>query len=288
MLLFVITQNAATEIGIYQRILDSIVHYLQWQDFWYGTFTGEECYTKLIGKEVQLSLFHKDANVSSGKCKYFKPKDDAGHYKQMGNLISANIITVHIDGTNMLFTVQDLEGKPRASIDLADTSTCRLGNLVRNAIDQLSELPMKKKENIKLKIPNVDPLKLPPRDDNVRNQVVIKAVKRSMSAIINYYYFSEPIWKLKSVEKLDRIKGSKKLLVGRYRDIDPYLFIYFEGDNAIYLLDFPSIDSLKNPEMCMEDKTRYQLDYPKGDEEKKFFQSILAKLKNNSIEVELD
>ncbi len=288
MLLFPITQNDAAEIGSYRRVMDSMVHYLQWHEFWYGSFIGKSCYSELIGKEVSVSLFHKQAEVSSGECKYSGRKDSTGYYEQIGNLISADIIRVYIDKTNMLFTIEDLSGKPRASIDLAETSTCQLGNLVRSALDELSDIPTVKKETARIRIPEVDPLKLPSTDDSLRNETVIKGVKRSMSAIIKYYYFNESVWKLKSIEKLNKIKGSKRLLVGRYRDVDPYLFVYFEGDNTIYLIDFPSIDSLKNPKRCMEDRTRYQLDYPKGDDEKRFFQSIFEKLRDNSIELKLD
>jgi hypothetical protein len=275
--------DSASEESI-RSIWKSIESYLQWNNFWFRHFSGEECYKRLIGKKELVTLIFSEAEFGDNKCHYIE-KDSKRYYVPEEGLANIGIITLYIEHTNMLFTIVKEGKKYVATIDIGEGSgKCKAGPLIKDSLKRKLKKEKSVKELKKLKIPKINPIKFPDKVQNLNNKVVLNSIKRSMSALIYKHYLAGEL----ESKVPNSIRAKTRLLIGRFRDDDPFLLVYYEGDNTIYVFDFPSLDILSDQNVCMEARTRYMLDQPQGEDERAFFDSLYNRLKANSIELELD
>lgn len=270
-----------------ERAWQAVVDTLSWKKFWYGGFHGEECYNKLINKEVPVTFFYtKFEKDFTNECDFYDQKE-----------IKSDYIIVYIEHTNVLFNVDGLSEKPRATIGIGEVN-CERGNLftkegkvddlIKTKINELIKQEKAKVEKKNFVVPKIKTLPLPAKEDNLKNKVVLEVVKRTIISLIDYYYLADNVKKYVSEQELEKINKNKKVLIGRFRETDPYLLVYYEGDNTIYFLDFPSPHTLTDKNLCLSERTSYKLDHPKGEDEKKFFQSLFDRLKSNGIALDLE
>jgi hypothetical protein len=268
--------SVASEAPSFDRILKAITNYLQWAEYWQGHFAGEECYKALIGKEVNVTTYQTKVRLYSNDCDSSKQRE-----------IYEDLIYAYIDFTNVLFVLGGCPEKYTAGIVLGDAGACIPGKLVGGRLDSLT------KENlqvltVKTRIPGLEPLKLPRIEENLNNRLVIEAVKRSMPGPINNQTANKATKQHVEPWSVEKKKDDKRVLVGRFREVDPYLLVYFEGNNTIYKFEFPCFENTNDLSKCLSEVTRYRLDYPKGNDEEEYFKSLLDKLRASSIEVELE
>ncbi len=113
-----------------------------------------------------------------------------------------------------------------------------------------------------------------------------------MEFFISYYYFEpvplgEPLRKFSS-ELLEKIKHSNRILLARFNNADPFLLVYYEGDNKAYRLDFPSDNILSRGNICMHVYSADPyLGAVSGSVKDKVMGYLLNKLKENSIELQI-
>lgn len=262
----------------------AISNFLSWEKFWYGEFYGGACYNRLIGKRVRVG-FKQDTIV--GTPRIFQC--DRTNRKE----VRVNSFTAYIPGTNILFEGSWLSTKPVSQIVMGSSVGCNAEEMEPRISNFLKD---PNTVFIKIQIPRIEAYTLPAIDENLKKQVVLEAAKRSMASFIKYRYFEPaPYGEIKykdSEELIDNVRKNKKILLGRFRESDPFLLVYYEGDNNIYQLDFPSIAVLEDNNLCMEvySASHYMGPgpYAEGSEKpEQIRHDLLEKLKANSIELTL-
>jgi len=234
------------------NVWKAVIHYSEWEKYWLGTWENNECYGRLIGKNKTVDFFITTENESPCLCKESDRKN-----------APSKMAHVYIQDTNFIFSVHDLSGKAVASMDINDTSSCTAGEFVKKA---LMGFNAKQKTSITLPIPEVKKINFPAKEENLSNKAVIDGVKRSAPLL--------------------GIKG-QKVLIGRFRLEDPFLWIYDEQENIAYKVWFSSVLALSNEKNCLCDASVFRLNYPTEDDEKKFFTFLKDKIKSDSIAINL-
>ena len=241
-------------------IWHAIQSYLEWKNYWFEAFEGkEQCYENLVGKNTQIDFYVTTFSDYSKECR--------GNAQ---NKYLTTISYVYIHGTNFLFDVVDLNDKARAVIGiLSSGKNCTPGDLVKETLANHSIDAKIMSSHIRL--PQVKQLELPPIVENLNNTTVINAIRRSMpNLLVNYETNKE-----------------RKILVGRFTESDPFIWIYDKENEILYQLIFPSTSILENIRMCLGEYSIYRLNNPTEKSEEDFFNYLKGKIISNSFEVSL-
>jgi hypothetical protein len=180
---------------------------------------------------------------------------------------------------------QGFQRKAFASIVLPDPPGCRdTETRHRNETYRAEGIPSLT-ETRPLKA--IDSLRLPPVEENVRDEVVLKAVQRSMAHFRPPRASDAPPAgrppQPVSPERLAQVRGTRAVLIGRFHGSDPFLLVWYQGDDTVYTTVFPASDVLADERLCLTLIGAPSSRFPDTREERR----LKAKLAKDSIIVEV-
>jgi hypothetical protein len=262
-------QNALSE--------KAIIKFLSWEKYWYGTFFGEDCYNKLLGKTVRIAIRQ---NLRQEVARTFR----CGSRRD--EIIMQKTFDGYISNTNFLIYGIWLGNKPVAEISMGSAPPgCNVDDLKPMVKDLFKD---GKTSYIKVVLRRVKSHSLPSIEDNLKNLLVLDAVRRSMRSFIDYYYFQPALsgepQRTFSSELLEKIKQTDEILLGRFNEDDPFLLVYYNGDNKVYILDFPIKDMLIDSSICVQVySAQPYLGEASSTLKENVMKHLMDTLKNNSI-----
>jgi hypothetical protein len=261
--------------------VQALFRYLAWEKFWSGEFYGENCYNKIVGKKVRLAIRQWTGPAGAH---VFHNKEE------QEQIVQRKIFEVYIPGTNFLTHGEWLGEKPVAQIDMGSAPPgCNINDLEPRVTNLLND-PHTKFLNMVL--PAIVPLQLPSAAENLKALNILDAVKRSMEYYLNDYYFQpapygEPQRKI-SKERLERIKRTSRLLLARFNRTDPFLLVYYEGDDKAYQLEYPSVDILSQKNVYLQvGSAGPYLGEVSSSVRDKVMNHLLSQIKRNSVALQL-
>jgi hypothetical protein len=283
----VVTAGTSNDKANY--VLQSVMNYLEWEKYWFGKFYGEECYRDLVGKNIDVTFYEIDHR--SGFAQQM-PSSDCDFCKRQST--KADSVTVIIGDTVLQYVVRKGSSfDDKFSISLIPTDTDKHNpclptpeNLKYRQMIELDKWTSKATQKTVLEAITV--IERATEETNSSNRYVIEAVQRTMTN-----YLQKKCEEKVTGSKKDRptIKQSRELFLGKFHKNDPYLLVYYPGDDTVYQLNFPSIKMLSQSDTCMEVfragiflGTHGEV---KKSEQQTIYRQMLNKLKQNSIRIEL-
>lgn len=236
----------------------AVVNYLTWEKTWFGTIAVENCYRRWAGKRVQVTfhLFSPTYYRAPSRWWLKCAADDKESPR-----VSA--MTVRIEDTvlnyDLISAAPEPNGLQRKAVvrllpspDLMEPDCRDRGTAQWNAQYRDHGVPSTQEKRL---LPRITPRPLPRVGESLQNTVVLQAVQRSMAYFLRRRYF-EPappgsLQKQWPPELLERVRRSKRLLLGRFSNDDPALLVWYEGDEMVYRLDFPTAEVLADDQVCM-------------------------------------
>jgi hypothetical protein len=226
-----------------------------WQKFWSGSIDAERCFERWVNKRARVT-FHQFP-LSYSRYMRLPARSCTGCGDEPPKV---QTMTVQIADTVHNYVVaaaapgpEGFQQKAFATIILPDPTGCRDPETRRRERTYRAEgIPTLTQTR---QLAAIDPLPLPPVEENLRDDVVLKAVQRSMA------YFRpprpsdpsppgrppEPV----SPERLAQIRGTRTVLIGRFDRSDPFLLLWYQGDDTVYTVIFPAPDVLADVRMCL-------------------------------------
>jgi len=251
------TATTATEAMDPAFAWQTITSYLSWEKYWFGKFSGENCFNRLIGKKVDVTYWKFNApgplgvNKVTFTCNHSKRKE-----VRIGSFL------VQVSDTILKYRVLELSDVPGSRVKASSTFVAPYDahDCKEEGTQLWAEKYRKEEGTTEVKVPQtlkkIPRYKVPTLEEGLHDQRLLNAVRRTMVHYLKQRYFEEPSnGKVKEKfprESIEKIKASNKLLVARFRETDPYLLVYYPGDGNIYEMDFPTTEILSNDDLCME------------------------------------
>jgi len=284
-LIFTNTPVAALQDHNAKLAWKAIGNYLSWQNYWYGGFYGGKCYDKYVGKTVTVNFTYFTALEAFSHISHTYECDSSKRkYVQSGNFgvyIKQVDLAFIVDG---LPEVYGLTNKPRPYLTIQDIDCSQPKYKADKFNPRLWDISYVER----IRLPKIEQHELPLLENNLQNKTVLAAVMRSMRCFLaNEIVEAKRDGSFKNYS--GNLKGdNNKILLGRFRDDDPYLLVYYKGNNKVYILDFLPNELLLNPDLCM---TAYSAIPNSGNDNVSLpydMSPLIERLKRNSIELSLD
>ncbi len=259
-----------------------------WQKFWYGSIDAERCFKRWVGKRVHVTFrqfpltSYRAGRLPATPCEGCS--GEGPRVESMRVQIEDTVLKYRVDAASP--GPGGLEKKAYATILEPDPPGCRDAEETRrwNERYRVEGVPAVTETRL-LRV--IEPHRLPPVEENLRDEAVLKFVQRSIA-------YSRPPRpsdpppagrppKPVSPERLAQIAGSRTVLVGRFSRSDPFLLLWYQGDDTVYQLEFPGPDVLADEKMCVFLFGAPSSQVPDTKEER----MLKAKLAKNSIVVEV-
>jgi hypothetical protein len=252
---FALSPNTEDTQLAWQAVLD----YLAWEKYWQGTFFGESCYQHFQGQSVPVHFSYVGSCSAFAQSSPQSPCDGSEResvpIESFTVQIADSVLLYSVEGDRPALSPSDLKYRAGIIPFAADPDDPCLIFPDTYSLFQAKYRrdPCAIEWTQHMMIPPISQQKPPRTCDPQHEAIVFQAVQRTMSHYLRAKYVDPSIPQESHVSTLrDQVKAHTHILLGRFTLRDPYLLVYYPGDETLYQLEFPSVDLLADQQICLK------------------------------------